>query len=611
MRIATIGSRIFDDSIKFQKDKEHNNEFRMVGISLFSMTTPDRFADLIKESDVLEDNDYRKMILAMDVNNTIASRIRETQCEAICFDFLDSGKRLWECMLSDNRVIRCTYCEMFEKNLPMIRHRIEEACKVKIKKEQIIDPLSWSDDTLTKEIAAFVTLLKNIQKERKIVLLQAHIPYQYTDGQTVINSPDYNQIAILNHFCDRCCKTLQEQMSCISIPINRFILGGEHYRDFKERYYTEEFYEYLCECLLMIENNTYDEQEAYLHRQYEAKLYERVETITVTEMMKDAYQRLHGRKAILISHSDKLCNVFASVHKIEINTFIPYEEAIRNDGTLCQEILDFAEKSDEYAFIVPYFCSTDTLLEKLWEIGYPFVNDCIIATHENIRLSNFVGEYDDVYDNHFICWKRGVQCYIGGFGAVGKVADSEKVLFSVIFTLQSQARLTMEKDVMCDKLQIALSYGCECVVSTGTSFADNCKICPVGMQNIYIGKDCMFSSKVVCQIGDGHGIFDVNSGSRVNWLPSAKNKGKLDIVLEDHVWVGYQVMILAGTHIGSSSIIGARSLVNKSFPNNCIIAGNPASVVKKDVTWARNPFTKNIYEDECILEDTYIQYTRE
>ncbi len=55
----------------------------------------------------------------------------------------------------------------------------------------------------------------------------------------------------------------------------------------------------------------------------------------------------------------------------------------------------------------------------------------------------------------------------------------------------------------------------------------------------------------------------------------------LPISIGSNVWIGDKVTILKGVTIGNNVIIGANSLVNKSIPNNCIAAGNPAKIIKK------------------------------
>lgn len=47
----------------------------------------------------------------------------------------------------------------------------------------------------------------------------------------------------------------------------------------------------------------------------------------------------------------------------------------------------------------------------------------------------------------------------------------------------------------------------------------------------------------------------------------------------DNVFIGMHSIILMGTHIGSNSIVGAGSVVKGNFPDNVVIAGNPARVI--------------------------------
>lgn len=53
------------------------------------------------------------------------------------------------------------------------------------------------------------------------------------------------------------------------------------------------------------------------------------------------------------------------------------------------------------------------------------------------------------------------------------------------------------------------------------------------------------------------------------------------IVIGNHVFIGARSIILKGVTIGDRSIIGAGSVVSKDVPADCIVAGNPAKIVKK------------------------------
>lgn len=45
-------------------------------------------------------------------------------------------------------------------------------------------------------------------------------------------------------------------------------------------------------------------------------------------------------------------------------------------------------------------------------------------------------------------------------------------------------------------------------------------------------------------------------------------------------FIGMNSIILKGTKLGNNVIVGAGSVVHGSFPDNCIIAGNPAKIIK-------------------------------
>lgn len=53
------------------------------------------------------------------------------------------------------------------------------------------------------------------------------------------------------------------------------------------------------------------------------------------------------------------------------------------------------------------------------------------------------------------------------------------------------------------------------------------------------------------------------------------------IEIGDDCFIGMNSIILKGTKLGNNVIVGAGSVVHGSFPDNCIIAGNPAKIVKR------------------------------
>lgn len=53
------------------------------------------------------------------------------------------------------------------------------------------------------------------------------------------------------------------------------------------------------------------------------------------------------------------------------------------------------------------------------------------------------------------------------------------------------------------------------------------------------------------------------------------------IMIQDNVWIGSGVVIYNNSHIGTGSVIGAHTVVNKDVPSYVVFAGNPGKVIKK------------------------------
>lgn len=97
---------------------------------------------------------------------------------------------------------------------------------------------------------------------------------------------------------------------------------------------------------------------------------------------------------------------------------------------------------------------------------------------------------------------------------------------------------------------------------------------------VYIDEDCMLAHSVQMRSTDSHSIVDLN-GKRLN--PAR------DIRIGRHCWLGMQSIILKGCVLEPNTVVAAGSVCGghtERIPN-CILAGNPAKVVKRDVNWDR------------------------
>lgn len=62
-----------------------------------------------------------------------------------------------------------------------------------------------------------------------------------------------------------------------------------------------------------------------------------------------------------------------------------------------------------------------------------------------------------------------------------------------------------------------------------------------------------------------------------------KHSASAPITIGENCWIGTNVRICKGVTIGNNSIVAACSVVTKDVPANCIVAGNPARIVKSNI----------------------------
>ena len=149
-------------------------------------------------------------------------------------------------------------------------------------------------------------------------------------------------------------------------------------------------------------------------------------------------------------------------------------------------------------------------------------------------------------------------------------------------------KIIAEDNVLLDKVNINIGKraypveNCEILIGKNTFFGQNTKILIMESNSaLHIGKDCLFAENANIWCTDAHAILDQKG--------NATNIGK-SIEIGDHVWVGMDVKIGKNTQIMKDSIVGWNSVVSRKFDeSNVVIAGNPASIVKRGVSWDEKP----------------------
>jgi acetyltransferase-like isoleucine patch superfamily enzyme len=107
--------------------------------------------------------------------------------------------------------------------------------------------------------------------------------------------------------------------------------------------------------------------------------------------------------------------------------------------------------------------------------------------------------------------------------------------------------------------------------NTGISGASICSA-----RLVEIGDECLLGANVVIVDTDFH---SVNSFQR-RFNSDLIEIGTKPTIIENNVFIGTGAYILKGVRIGRNSVIGAGSVITKDVPPDCVVGGNPATILK-------------------------------
>jgi len=92
-------------------------------------------------------------------------------------------------------------------------------------------------------------------------------------------------------------------------------------------------------------------------------------------------------------------------------------------------------------------------------------------------------------------------------------------------------------------------------------------------QHVSIGRECIVADRVML-IDFDHGVVEVERPIREQGIY------KRDVRVGNNVWMGYGACVLRGVTIGDNAIVGTSSVVTKDVPDNAVVAGIPATLLR-------------------------------
>lgn len=352
----------------------------------------------------------------------------------------------------------------------------------------------------------------------------------------------------------------------------------------------------------------------------------------VIEHALHAYQ---GRKIVLWGYFETSITIQTRLreeHGQEIAFFVD-SSCAKQDGDLVRSPACLEEMAQDFFVAVPlafYPSIKNTLIQYGYQDGQDYI---YFKDYQSVAaVAQRDDYYEDVRGNRIIGAYAGLDVMFCGIGATVQIGSGTKFQ-NVKMELNSYAevnigeRCVFSSGVLYASVNGKIEIGADGYFSQGFDIsAGENGLLQIGSRftvitnffvrvpssqsplssRIQIGDDCLFSSFVMLMSADQHSIFDVTTGENINSsYPVYQKRAK--ILIGGHVWLGLRTTILYDTEIGDGSIAGACSLLKGKFPNNCVIAGVPAKIIRRNVAWSSNNFSESILD--CGEE--YIRMTQE
>ncbi len=123
------------------------------------------------------------------------------------------------------------------------------------------------------------------------------------------------------------------------------------------------------------------------------------------------------------------------------------------------------------------------------------------------------------------------------------------------------------------KVYIQPSFNCDNGknISVGEDFLTNYNVTILDIAKVSIGNYCMIGPNTLITTV-GHPLMP--KGRR-----EKKAKGE-PVNIGNDVWIGGNCTILPGITVGNNVVIAAGAVVTKDVPDNCVVAGVPARIIK-------------------------------
>ena len=105
-----------------------------------------------------------------------------------------------------------------------------------------------------------------------------------------------------------------------------------------------------------------------------------------------------------------------------------------------------------------------------------------------------------------------------------------------------------------------IRFGDRCFVNVGSTI--------ISVEEIVVGDDVAFANDVYVMDSDSHGV-------------EGRPHKQAPIRIGDGCWIGARAILLPGVTLGKRVLVAAGAVVTRDVPDDSLVAGNPARVVRQ------------------------------
>ena len=595
-KFATLGTCVGPEILSKSGRKDWTLVGSYISHSLMaivdSYNSPDKIE--IIDTTIFTNEKWKTSDLLDDINGNILNALSACNADLYLIDLCDFRlpEKIYE--LADGRKIYITnkpYSQETENKLDIA---IENTYDSVIKSKKIKSFTALSANEQKQYVNNFIKLLSNTFGADNILIFRPKLITHYIDNGQIKRLNNYISSCKLNLLLNSIYSNCKDYINCPEI-----LLGDPSYFSLFEFHYCKPYYNYLTSCILKkLSAGSVKEDYSELLCKCENEIYTIYNQIICSNIVDNFNSKLLlNKKIVLIAKTKYFGDLLTEKTKNKIFVYIPYN-ADSNLEELENKIKELDEREQNLFYIVPevFYHGERQGIQKIFsDLGFsPNVNYFIYRP--TVYLQDLIGYYNDIYNNIIESQSNiNLTIHTGTYAKIGanSTFNNHKI------HLESNSTFIVGNNVKAHDGIIYAGHN-SCIKIGDRSEISDSDIRSHNRSHISIGNDCLFSYQQMIYSSDGHAIFEVlddcGGNRRLN------NPNNDTIIIGDHVWIGYRCHIITNTNIGNGSIVGAGSLTNRRYPNNCIIAGVPAKVIKINRAWSKNPYHLDLKNDKSTYE---------